>query len=185
MKILDIGCGNSKYPGKNSDIVVGLDSSKLPGVDVVHDLEKMPLPFKTGEFDMITAFHVLEHVKDLIPLLEEMHRITKDNGVLWVKVPFYSAWGQFNDPTHVRFFTPFTFSYFQGKNNYSHEVKKNDKLNLKVQKVRIHFAVGRLKFLNWLFDPLLNLSQAFYCRFYAWIFPACEIEYKIRVIKNG
>ena len=145
----------------------------------------MPLPFKTGEFDMITAFHVLEHVKDLIPLLEEMHRITKDNGVLWVKVPFYSAWGQFNDPTHVRFFTPFTFSYFQGKNNYSHEVKKNDKLNLKVQKVRIHFAVGRLKFLNWLFDPLLNLSQAFYCRFYAWIFPACEIEYKIRVIKNG
>ena len=39
--MLDIGCGLRKVEGS-----VGMDKFKLKGVDVVHDMEKIPYPFK-------------------------------------------------------------------------------------------------------------------------------------------
>ncbi|MEM2954453.1 MAG: class I SAM-dependent methyltransferase [Candidatus Nanoarchaeia archaeon] len=82
MKILDIGCGLRKYKPKQKNArVIGLDIVKLPGVDVVHDLEKSPLPFKDNEFDTVIANHVLEHVKNLISVIHEIWRITKRYGL--------------------------------------------------------------------------------------------------------
>ncbi len=185
MKILDIGCGNGKFKAEDPlDVVIGLDSVKLNGVDVVHDLEKTPLPLKNNEFDMVIAYHVLEHIRNFVPLMKEIWRITKENGVVKIKTPFYSSWGQFNDPTHVRFFTPFTFSYFEGENIYSHEVKKpGKKVNFRVDKVKINFGIGKSSIMNKIFNPLLNLNHRFYCRFFAWIFPAAEIAFELKVLK--
>jgi len=174
MKILELGCGNSKTKG-----AIGLDSSKLPGVDVVWDLEKTPLPFKDGEFDEVRAYHLLEHIHNFLLLMKEINRITRKGGKVHIKVPFYSAWGQFNDPTHVRFFTPFTFEYFK-QGEYSHEVGE---IRFDVESVKLNFGVGSSSKMNFLFNPLLNLSHKVYCRFFAWIFPAAEIEYILRVVK--
>ncbi len=118
MKI-NFGCGNDKRKG-----YVNVDSSKSIKPDKIWDLEKIPLPFKDNSIDEILAYHVLEHIHNFIPLMHEIHRICKNKAIIKIKTPFYFSWGQFNDPTHVRFFTPFTFSHFEGKNNYSHEVKK-------------------------------------------------------------
>ena len=49
-KILNIGCGASIFPAKN---VVNLDFCAAPGINVVWDLSKTPLPFKDAEFDLI------------------------------------------------------------------------------------------------------------------------------------
>jgi predicted SAM-dependent methyltransferase len=57
MKRLNVGCGlNIKKDWIN------LDLHKLEGVDVVHDIEKIPWPFEDNYFDEIECFHVLEHV---------------------------------------------------------------------------------------------------------------------------
>lgn len=184
MKVLDIGCGHSKSRSENSyGVVVGLDFAKLPNVDVVWNLEKTPLPFKDNEFNKIIAHHVLEHIQNFVPLMNELWRVTKDEGEINIKVPFYSSWGQFNDPTHVRFFTPFTFNYFCGGGVYSHEVKNKSKMNFKLRKVNIQFGVGKTKILNKIINPLLNLNHAIYCRFFAWIFPAAELEFRLEVVK--
>ena len=185
MKILDIGCGNSKIKAESpNDKVIGIDIAKLKGVNIVHDLEKTPLPFKNDEFDAVVSHHVLEHIRNFIPLMNDIWRITKKEGIVRIKTPFYSSWGQFNDPTHVRFFTPFTFSYFEGDNIYSHEVKKiGKKINFKVEKVRINFGIGKSSIMNRVFNPILNINHRFYCRFFAWIFPAAEIEFVLRVVK--
>lgn len=53
-----------------------------------------------------------------------------------------------------------------------------------VEKVKLNFGVGKSRKLNWLFNPLLNLNHRIYCRFFAFIFPASEIYYKLRVIKS-
>ena len=177
MKILELGCGNSKTKG-----AIGLDSSKLPGVDVVWDLEKTPLPFKDGEFDEVRAYHLLEHIHNFLLLMKEINRITRKGGKVHIKVPFYSAWGQFNDPTHVRFFTPFTFEYFN-KGTYSHQTHSNKNM-FKIEEVRINFGVGDSSKLNFLFNPLINFNHKVYCRFFSWIFPAAEIQYILRVIKK-
>ena len=48
LKKLNLGCGN--------DIRVGwtnVDVAKLPGVDIVYDVERVPLPFKNEVFDIV------------------------------------------------------------------------------------------------------------------------------------
>ena len=45
---LNIGCGKKILNG-----YINLDVVKLPGVDIVHDLNKYPWPFKDNYFDEI------------------------------------------------------------------------------------------------------------------------------------
>jgi len=174
---LNLGCGNDKKKG-----YLNIDSSKQVDPDKVWDLEKTPLPFKDNSIEEINAEHVLEHIKNFIPLIHDLWRISKKGALIKVKVPFYSSWGQFNDSTHVRFFSPFTFNNFCSENSYSHELENKKNMFFK-RKVKINFGIGISRKVNWIFNPLLNLNQKFYCRFFAFIFPASEIEYEFEVIK--
>lgn len=173
---LHLGCGNRKLKG-----YINLDSSKEVKPDKVWNLEKTPLPFNENAFEEIIAEHVFEHINSFIPLMHDLRRICKKGATIKIKTPFYSAWGQYNDPTHVRFFTPFTFEYFK-KGNYSHEVGCKEDMFF-VNKVKINYAIGKAKILNFLINPLLNLNHKVYCRFFAWIFPASEICFELKVIK--
>jgi len=174
---LHLGCGKDK-----KENYVNLDSSSDVYPDVVWDLEKTPLPFEDNSIEEVLANHVLEHVINFIPLMHDIWRICKDRAKIKIRTPFYSAWGQYNDPTHVRFFSPLTFNYFGKNKTYSHEVGA-DKEMFKVKKVKINFGIGRSSKLNWLFNPLINLNHEFYCRFFAWILPASEIEFDLVVVK--
>jgi len=174
---LNLGCGKDK---KNDYINIDFSSEVEP--DKVWDLEKTPLPFKQNSVNEIQAEHVLEHIHNFVPLMHDLRRICKDKATIKIKTPFYSSWGQFNDPTHVRFFSPFTFDYFK-KGTYSHEVGCNEDM-FKLKKVKINFAIGNAKKLNWLFNPIINFNHKIYCRFFSWILPASEIEYELIVLKN-
>lgn len=81
----------------------------------------------------------------------------------------------------MRVFTPFTFNYFK-RNNYEHEVGCKEDM-FKINKVKINYGIGRLRFLNKILNPLLNLNHEVYCRFFAWVFPSSEIEYELEVLK--
>lgn len=123
-RILDIGCGRKKLPGS-----VGLDCRAHPGVDIVADLNEK-LPIETGSYDVVHADQVLEHVQNMIPLMEEIWRILAPNGILVAHTPYFrSNWAHI-DPTHVRGFTINTLDYFVkdtlyndgysfGENNFS------------------------------------------------------------------
>src|SRR5436190_1707390 len=66
---LDIGCGGSKTPG-----AVGIDILPAPGVDIVHDLNKLPWPLEPNRFDAIVCSHVLGELQyKCFPLLWEKH----------------------------------------------------------------------------------------------------------------
>jgi SAM-dependent methyltransferase len=111
MRILEIGCW--KKPRVVGDNVVYLDKVRLDLPNfVLHDLETVPLPFPDNRFDEIYASHVLEHVRNLLPLMDELWRVIKANGVLKVWVPHWKSENAFTDPTHVRYFTPRTFYFF-------------------------------------------------------------------------
>ena len=164
---LQFGCGLDKKVG-----YLNCDISKEVNPDMIVDLEK-PLPFEDGCAEEIIMNHVLEHINNLIPLMKELHRILAPRGRVEIKVPFYTGWGAFNDPTHVRFFTPFSFDYFK-PGEYAHEV---DNICFDVTKRKINFGVGKSGKLNSLINPFLNMNQKIYCRFFAWVFPAAEIEF--------
>jgi len=171
---LNLGCGRDKIKG-----YLNCDISPEVNPDKIIDLEK-PLNFEANSIEEILIYHTLEHIRNFIPLMKELHRICEKNALIRIKVPFYSSWGQFNDPTHVRFFTPFTFDYFKG-GGYAYEV--GSKSLFDVRKVKLNFGVGKSKVLNKIFNPIINLNQRVYCRFFAWIFPIAEIEFELEVIK--
>lgn len=90
---------------------VNLDITNYPGIDVVWDLNNLPLPFKDEEFDEILAKNILEHV-NYIPLMDELYRILKPKGKIKVSVPHFTSMESYSDPTHINFFAYLTMSYF-------------------------------------------------------------------------
>jgi len=107
--ILHLGCGLTRLDGAvNHDI-----TTHSPHVDVAHDLDVLPWPWADGEFDMIVAHDVVEHLRADVPdWLNEAWRILAPGGSLSLRVPDYRHENAFTDPTHRRFFTPRTFDYW-------------------------------------------------------------------------
>ena len=170
----NLGCGNDYKEEYHN-----CDYSRLVKIDEYVDLEE-DLRWRDDIASEILVYHVLEHINNFIPLVHELYRISRKDGIIKIKTPFYSSWGQFNDPTHVRFFTPFTFNYFN-LGNYSHEAGSNKKM-FEI-KVKINYGIGVSSCLNWLMNPIINLNHLVYCRLFAWIIPSSEIEYELKVLK--
>ena len=75
MRILHIGAGAKKARG-----AVTLDINPRLNPDVVWDLNDFPYPFADGEFDLVLCEHVIEHLQDVIRVMEELHRVTRAGG---------------------------------------------------------------------------------------------------------
>ena len=103
---IDLGCGLNKNRGFK-----GLDKIPGPGVDIVCDLEDgIPLP--DNSVDLVAASHILEHIRNLMELMDEIHRVCKPGADVAICVPHYQSIGAWQDPTHIRPFTEYTFSYW-------------------------------------------------------------------------
>lgn len=95
--VLDLGCGDTVQWGGN----VGVDLLRTDAVQVLADVSR-PLPFATGSVDVIFTVHVLEHLLDFLPLVDECHRVLRPGGVLHVLSPWWRHVNAVADPTHVR-----------------------------------------------------------------------------------
>jgi predicted SAM-dependent methyltransferase len=90
-RVLELGCGQIRRVPHS----VTIDINPRSIADVVHDLNVTPYPFASDEFDVVIAEHVLEHLNDLVPVVEELHRILKRGGMLYVEVPHFSSCNHF------------------------------------------------------------------------------------------
>lgn len=107
LQMLDIGCGNRKQ----LDSAIGVDCHRLDAVDVITHIED-GLPFAADVIDHVYAIHFLEHIDDLLRVMNEVHRVLKPGGVLHVMVPHWRCANAVADPTHRRLFHPQTFKFF-------------------------------------------------------------------------
>lgn len=172
---LNIGCGNHILPGW-----VNLDISALPGVDVVHDIEKLPLPFSDNRFTEVLCQDILEHV-EYIPILREVLRIMTHGGVLKIRVPHFTSKHNFIDPTHKKMFSVSTFDFFvknsiqQDDRGYYFDFSFTRCLETKI----IFERDSIVFFLNPLIEKLVNISprmqRIYESTFLSRIFPACNI----------
>lgn len=122
--LLDIGCGTGDFLAyaKNKGWKVnGLEPdqdareiAKQKNNLVVHDLSELN-SFKDGFFDVITMWHVLEHVYHLNRDIEIFKSKLKPDGKLVVAVPNCSSydanvykehWAAYDLPIHLYHFTP-------------------------------------------------------------------------------
>lgn len=107
LMVLDLGCGGRKQ----ISWAMGIDKFPHQGVDIVADMEQ-GLPLADDQADHIFAVHALEHVRNLVFLMNEIHRCLKPGGVLHVMVPASTSHNAIADPTHVRIFHRQSFKYF-------------------------------------------------------------------------
>ncbi len=102
LRKLDLGCGLTKPAG-----FLGADRFRLPGVDVVLDMDK-PFPFADDSFDLVYASHSLEHVRDLMFTIQEVYRICRDRAQVCIVAPYYQQAGNFANPRHQQAFNEHT-----------------------------------------------------------------------------
>ncbi len=110
-RVVHIGCGNDKLPG-----ATGVDQLALSAVDVAHNLDVYPWPFKDSSVDIIFGHSVLEHITDIVAFMDEAWRVLAPEGRLIVAVPYFRSTDSFTDITHKHFFTSESLDYFFDEN---------------------------------------------------------------------
>lgn len=178
-KKLNLGSGLKILKGYTN-----VDLTKKYGADVVHNLEKFPYPFKDNEFDEILMDNVLEHLKDTIRVMEELHRISKHGAIIKIFVPHFSSFMAFGNVTHKRYFTSESFDTFQS-NNW----ERYSKAEFKILEKRLIWLDSR----NWvlirpikkIIDKLINLNLYVSERFLCYPLGSFDhIYFKLKVVKK-
>src|SRR5215472_14326418 len=110
---LNLGCGRDIRDGW-----VNIDCRPAPGVDVVCDFGgKTVLPFGDDIVTLSEGSHVIEHLTDPLPFMEELHRVTVPGGRAVFRCPYGSSDDADEDPTHVRRMFHGSWGFF-GQPNY-------------------------------------------------------------------
>ncbi len=179
---IDLGCGNNKKEG-----FVGIDKIDLRGVDIVCDVDKEKLPLNSNLVEEVFSMHFMEHVNDIIGVMEELWRVSKNGAKIIIAVPYYTSVGAFRDPTHKHFFTYETFDYFTDNGNFPTFYSK---AKFRITKKRILFYpsnsnfYGKIRFIHMLpFQFLANLFPYFYEHSLLKLFSPRDLYVELRVIK--
>ena len=123
-QILEIGAGTGAFA--NSMTVKGWNVTALEPNEASraialqnYNINLLPIEalgdLQSQKFDVITLWHVLEHVHDLKHYLSEFNRLLKPNGRLIIAVPNYTSfdakfykkyWAAYDVPRHLYHFSP-------------------------------------------------------------------------------
>jgi len=155
-KRLDIGCGNNKSPGSTY-----LDFDKDANPDILHDLNKFPYPVKDNSFDEIIAKHIIEHLDHPQKFIEELYRILKPGGTIFIETPHFTSYVAYSEPQHRLF-----YSYFLLVNLVRPVPLKMIKQEITFYKTYRMFGI----------QFLANKWPRTYERFWAYIFPAENLK---------
>lgn len=141
-KLLDIGSGTGNFMQAMCEkkwIVTGVEKSDSARY---HAHEKFGLNTQNSEFlfeipektkDVVTMWHVLEHIENLNKTMEQIHRIVKDDGTVFIALPnkasfdarhYKEYWAAYDVPRHLWHFSPSDFEGFANKHNFRLEAIK-------------------------------------------------------------
>lgn len=131
--LLDIGCGTGdflqfvkQHDWKVSGVEPNEDARKIANSktnNVVFDIDKLS-QFKPESFDVITLWHVLEHLPNLELQISTFKKLLKPNGTLIIAVPNYRSydaqyyknfWAAYDVPRHLWHFSKTSISKLVGR----------------------------------------------------------------------
>jgi len=173
-EMLDIGSGTGEllaYFKEKGWSVTGIEPEETArnfahekfGIDVFEE-EKLP-GFPLKSFDVITLWHVLEHIPDLNRTLENIKEKLKNDGYLIVAAPniestdfdyYQDKWAALDVPRHLYHFSPETIRLLFDKHGF--EIVYTEPMKFDA------FYVSLLSetYLDKKFPPLNALQKGFY-----------------------
>ena len=141
--ILDIGSGRGfmlyflkKYFGYTTAVgtqiapnAADFSRNKL-GLEI-YDRDLLEIDFKDERFDLITIWHVLEHIQEPEKYIVYIQKLLRDKGLLLIEVPNFDSWGNrltkkywlgLDPKHHLWFYTPSSLIELVEKHGF--QVKK-------------------------------------------------------------
>mgnify|MGYP005689319969 FL=1 len=85
------------------------------GADVNWDLD-LGIPLEDDSVGVLNASHIIEHLRDPIRTMREIHRVLAHGGWAMIEVPSTDGRGAWQDPTHVSFWNEHSFWYYTDRN---------------------------------------------------------------------
>jgi SAM-dependent methyltransferase len=177
-RLLDIGAGTGDFlleAKKRGWKVNGIEPNKKArhlALEKGVKIDKDAGNFKSGKFDVITMWHVLEHVPDLKAQIIEVEHLLKKGGLLIIAVPNFKSydavyyrefWAAFDVPRHLWHFSQNSFKHLLSGTGF----KQTDSRPLifdsfYVSLLSEKYKTGRTNFINALF---IGLKSNFKARF--------------------
>ncbi|WP_338874015.1 class I SAM-dependent methyltransferase [Spirosoma sp. SC4-14] len=134
-KLLDIGCGTGAFLEicrNNNWTIAGMEPD--PDARTIAEA-KLQIAIKTeigelagtGPFNIITLWHVLEHIPDLNKTISQLYDLLDRNGTLLIAVPnsasydaeyFNEYWAAYDVPRHLYHFVPTTIEALFKKHGF-------------------------------------------------------------------
>jgi SAM-dependent methyltransferase len=107
---MNVGCGRNSIAGW-----INVDAAKLPGVNIVADLENVrtqPIALPDESIEHFLLSHVIEHIHNSLDLMQELWRLAVPDATAVIRVPHGGSDDAWEDPTHVRPYFLESFGYF-------------------------------------------------------------------------
>ncbi len=116
--VLDAGSGECRYRPYfahtrylTADFAQGENAWDYSGLDMIAEINELPV--KTSSADAVVCTQVLEHVPEPGQTLQELHRVLKPSGRLYLTAP--QAFGEHQEPYDFFRFTSFGLKHLMKK----------------------------------------------------------------------
>lgn len=126
LRLLDVGCGTGDFlhsaaqhgwqvEGVEISNIAAYQASELLGKDCIHvgTINTAALPANT--YDVVTSYHVIEHLLDPISMLQHIYEVLRPGGIIFLETPNINSlgakirgkkWSQIIPPEHINYFNP-------------------------------------------------------------------------------
>jgi SAM-dependent methyltransferase len=172
-QVVDLGCGQNKFPA-----ALGIDYAGNAHADVQHDLDVYPYPVTASSCDVVLLRNVIEHVRNVVGLMEEVHRIGRPDADVIITTPHFSSLYSYQDPTHVRHLAFDSLDYFIEDTRHS-----NFYSSCRFRMVDRGIDFGKSFPFSPLAKGLARLSVRSYEKHFAFILPANSLWFHLRIVK--
>jgi len=128
-KILDVGCGSGFFLKEANQLGWDATGTEFGENSVTHcrnlnlnvyegSIES--LAFETGHFDVVTSFEVIEHLSDPLTHMQELYRILRPGGLLYMTTPNFNSisrylikdkWSVLSYPEHLSYFNAHSLDF--------------------------------------------------------------------------
>lgn len=176
-RILDVGCGWKKVDGAVS---VDIRTQTKPTVCCDMDVDGKTIvhfPFQDDTFDEIYILQTIDHFRNIIQVMEEVHRVGKPGAKVVITVAHVSSIYSWSDPVHHLHLTSRSFLCFT--DHPTHGATYTDAL---FRQKEFHFIFSR---------SVISLIPRFFClvsprlyeKHFSWMFPANDMYFEFEVLK--
>lgn len=144
-RVLDYGCGSGEFIGKLRIKIkhasgYDVDPDKItsarynhPQIDFKLGKVNSPLPYANASFDVVTMFHILEHVDSESMAILEAHRVLKKGGLLFLASPYLGLFS-WADAANLRYRFPLLHRWIAplilGRSKYHKRFEQSQKHGL-------------------------------------------------------